>query len=410
MKKINLILQSYSVFLIIILFQINTAYSRDDSIKVFSDSVTIDDKHPQDFPLNSGFVIKDRKGNYYLRIVGSVRLNGAFDFNGLQSAETFATYEIPVGDDNTNDPRFFFGAYQSRFGIEIFKPTELGNVFAKIEADFQGSKNNLRLREAYAVVRNFLLGKSWSVFGDPESIPKTVDKDGPNSSVTERAVQIRFEPPQNNLLRYAVAIEVSNPDFTDSDSIEITPFYQSFPDVTGRLKYESSKWGHIQLASIIRSITVRNVNEELSLLAGYGGLLSGKIKIFDNDNINYQFVGGKGISSYIQALSGTGLDAVFDNNENKYVLMVAYGGFASYSRQWNSFISMGITGGLTYVYNRDFQPDDAFKYSTYFSLNSFLHFKEVIKIGVEYSFGKRVNKNLEYGNANRISFKSIVDF
>ncbi len=400
-----------AVLLIVFFFQSNQSYSQRDTSEIFADSVSIDDIHPQDLPPNSGFILRAKDGKSYLRIIGSVRLNGAYDLNGLQSQETFSTYDIPVGAENMNEPRFIFGAYQTRFGIEIYKPTPLGNVFAKIEADFEGSKNNLRLREGYAVIKNFLLGKSWSVFGDPESIPKTVDKDGPNSSVTERAVQIRFEPPEQNMVRYAFALEVPNPDITNApDSIEITPFYQSFPDLTARFEIKSDSWGQIQFSSIVRSITVRDIDENLQVLAGYGGLFSGKLNFFDGNTFYYQFVGGKGISNYIEALSGTGLDVIFDTQNNEYVTMTAYGGFVSFSRQWSDLLSTGLTLGLTYMVNRDFQPDDAFKYSTYGSFNAFANISKVMKLGLEYSYGARINKNYDYGTANRISFKSIVDF
>lgn len=385
--------------------------SQEDSSKFFKDSVAIFDKHPQDFPPNSGFLIRAKDGDSYLRIKGSVRLNGAYDFNGLQSKSTFSTYDIPVGDDNSNEPRFFLSAYQSRLAIEIYKNTVIGNVFAKIEADFQGANNNLRLRLAYAVIENFLLGRAWSVFGDAEAVPKTVDKDGPNSSVTEKAVQIRFEPPAKNSWRYALALETPNPDITNPDTIEISPYFQSFPDITARIKFQPDEdKGHLQLASVFRSITIRDPDDELQVLAGYGGLLSGRFFLQKENTFCFQFVGGKGIASYIKSLTGEGLDAVYDPQENMFRLLQTYGGFVSFNRNWSKVISTQITPGLTYVVNLESQPAEAFKYSFYFSGNMFMNFSKIINIGIEYSYGVRVNKNDERGNANRISFISIVDF
>ncbi len=398
-------------FLSVNIFFSNPGFSQKDTSERITDSVKIYDKHPQDFPPNSGFIIKSADGESFFRIKGSIRLNGAYDFNGLQSKSTFSTYDIPVGDENANEPRFFMSAYQSRFALEIYKYTIIGNVFAKIEADFQGTNNNLRLRLAYAVIENFLLGRAWSVFGDPEAIPKTVDKDGPNSSVTEKAVQVRFEPPGKNNWRYAFALETPNPDISNPDTIEISPYFQSFPDVTSRIELAFKKsGGHIQLASVFRSITVRDLNDEIQALAGYGGLFSGRIILHKNNTFNFQAVGGKGISSYIKSLTGEGLDAVYDYQENMYKLLPSYGGFISYNHQFSKVITAQITPGITYIQNLDSQPGNAFKYSFYFSGNMFLNFSKIINLGLEYSFGVRVNKDNERGNANRISFISVVDF
>jgi hypothetical protein len=400
-----------TLFLIIVLFLNIPAYCQKDSSKIRKDSVAIKDYHPQDSPPNSGFEIKLGDSVSYLKIMGSVRLNGAYDFNGLQTKSSFSTYDIPVGSENTNDTRFYMGAYQSRIAFEIYRKTYLGNVFAKVEADFQGSDNNFRLRLAYGVIGYFLLGKAWSVFGDPEAVPQTVDKDGPNSSVVEKAIQIRFEPGSINFWRFAVALETPNVEITNTDTVQADPFFQSFPDFTARVKYgNKSEWGHIQLASVFRSITVRDPDENLQILAGYGGLLSGRIIFKKSYKINFQFVGGKGISNYIKALNGTGLDAVYNPQEGIYKLLTSYGGFLSLTHQWNKLFASQVTSGSTFVVNQDFQPPDAFRYSYYFSFNSFFNYSKVINFGLEYSYGERINKDDESGNANRISFISIIDF
>ena len=150
------------------------------------------DVHPQDSPEDRGFLILTSDKKAFLRIRGSVRLNGIYDLQGLQSTDIFDTYEIPVGDKNKFENRFLMSANQSRVGLEAQKETSLGDVFLKLETDFRNPGNAPRLRHAFGTVDQFLLGQTWSTFSDPAAIPNTVDLEGPNSAVGLRNAQIRY--------------------------------------------------------------------------------------------------------------------------------------------------------------------------------------------------------------------------
>ncbi len=119
----------------------------------------------------------------------SIRVNGATDYNGLQSIDGFNTYFIPVGENNSNVKRFYMSASQTRFGIQGTNKTDYGSINFQIEGDFRGSTgNSFKLRHAYGQFINVLAGQTWVVFGDLASIPWTVDVEGPNSSVNQRTV------------------------------------------------------------------------------------------------------------------------------------------------------------------------------------------------------------------------------
>lgn len=398
------------VLVIIFLFIAGESYSQMDSLNLTADSVYIKDLEPNELPNGKGFLIIADSGRSYLVVKASIRLNGAYDINGLQSEQTFDTYEIPVGQENTNDGRFFISPYQTRFGIEAQKLTGLGNIFIKLETDFLGKNNNLRIRQAYGVIKSFLLGKARSVFSDADAIPNKVDRDGPNSSLNQRTVQIRFQPPKKEIIRWAVSVETPDPNVTEPDTIDIEPVFQSFPDIASNLNVSSDSWGHVQLASVFRGISVRDPGGAIQIIPGYGGLFSGKIKILEKTNLMYQLYAGKGIARYVKSLTGQGLDVVYDNIDNTYKALNTYGGYISAGFKWSKIFSNDLTAGITRIVNIDSQPGDAFKVSYYASGNLFMYFAKTLNIGVEYSYGKRINKNNESGDANRISFISILDF
>lgn len=197
--------------------QDTTSVQDTTAAHVFTDTTFVDDTtqiqeaHPQDSPERRGFLIVTGNGKSSLRIRGSLRVNGDYDFRGLQSAENFNTFEIPVGAANTADPRFFMKARQTRLGLEVTSDTDVGGLFLRVETDFLGENNALRLRHAFGSVGRFLVGQTWSTFGDLASLPLTVDLDGPNSSVAVRTVQVRYSV-ETDGYRFSVAAEAPGPE------------------------------------------------------------------------------------------------------------------------------------------------------------------------------------------------------
>ena len=385
--------------------------SPDSTTTVATDTARANEAHPQDAPVDRGFLIRTSDGSAELRLLGSIRLTGVFDFNGLQNESSFNTYLIPVGDANVSERRFKMSAEETRLGVEVTRKTGLGDIFVKVEADFLGGSGNLRLRHAYGTFRSFLFGQTWSTFGDPNSIPLTVDLDGPNSSVSSRTVQIRYGGSIDTALTWAAAIESPSLEVTIPDSLGLDPSFQSFPDVIGRIR-QSESWGHVQLAGVLRSITIRSPSGELDALAGIGFLVSGRIFLGGDrpHRILYQLVSGKGISRYITALSGEGLDLVYEPATQSFVVTSSLGTYVSYAREWTPTLLSYFTVGWISLGNIEDRPDDAFKQSAYVSVNLFWDPAPGMRIGGEYSWGQRVNKDLQKGTANRISAVLRYDF
>lgn len=380
-----------------------------DSLIVIPDTATIMDIHPQDSPEDRGILVESKDGTATLRIRGSIRLSGVYDLNGLQSRATFSTYNIPIGEANTNEARFFMSINQSRVGLEAIKQTPIGEVSMRIETDFMGINSVPRLRHVYGSTGKWLAGLTWSVFGDVSSIPNTVDLDGPNSAAVERTVQIRYNNKFKNNIGWAVSVESPSPDITRPDTIQVEPAFQSFPDIAGRFRSFNKK-GHVQLASILRSISVKDTGNNISYKVGFGILVSGKYNVGKRNKILFQGFFGSAISRYITSLTGNGIDVVYNPYTKDFETVTSMGGFFSYGIDWTKNLESYFTAGVTNIINKSFQPPDFFNYSIYFSGNLFWITKFGTRAGVEYTFGNRVNKNGESGNANRISFIFYYDF
>jgi hypothetical protein len=303
-------------------------------------------------------------------------------------------------------------ANQTRIGIEALRWTTIGDAFIRIEGDFleQGSAGNLfRLRHAYGKLNAFLAGLTWSTFGDVASLPQTVDLDGPPSSVSERTVQIRYSKHVTEDLRWAASVESPNPDINTPDTIRLEPAFQSFPDVVGRIR-KYGDFGHTQIAVIVRSISVKDTEGNTEYLAGFGGLLSGTMVLTPENNIFYQVVYGSAISRHIGGLTGRGLDVVYNPDTGKYETLTTIFGFVSFAHNWKENLSSNFTIGMINARNKDFQPDDAFSFSGYGSINLFWEATAGSRVGAEYSYGRKQNKDGSNGDANRLAFIIYYDF
>lgn len=387
------------------------AINQDEvSLTTESDSLQEQDIHPQDSPENKGFLIVTTDGRSSLRIRGSIRINGIYDLNGLQSRSSFSTAEIPVGDDNVYEPRFSLFANQTRFGIEATKyMSKIGNVDMRIEGDFLENRNSFRLRHAYGKNDNFLVGQTWSTFSDVASLPQTVDLDGPNSACAARTIQLRYTKPFLESYIFSLAFESPFTEIVTPDSINLKPAHQVTPDIVGRLR-KVEPWGHIQAATILRRINVRDTANEIKSLFGYGALLSGRVKLTEKNDLRFQAVYGHAITRFIEALSNSGVDLVFNPGTSEFDPVISYGGYVSVSQEWLPNVVSFFTAGTVNVTERSYYSDEAFKTSYYFSGNIFWNLMLGAKFGFEYSHGQRKNKDNQTGNANRFSFLFYYDF
>ena len=374
------------------------------------DSTVAEDIHPQDISDQAGFVIENLGKWGALRIYGSMRLNGAYDLNGLVNTNGFSTYDIPVGKDAIDQGRFFMAPYQSRLGIEVTRSGLLKNFRIKIETDFLGANNGLRIRHAFVETGNFIIGQTWSTFTDVNSVPQTVDVDGPNSSVQLRTVRIRYaDRLLESKLRYIVSLEAPSPDLIIADSLSDRVPAQFFPDIAAQLT-RNFDFGYLSLSGIVRGITVKDSSGSSDQILGYGILLAGVYNLDTKNKFLFQGVYGAAISRFITALNGKGLDLIYNPNSELFEATKSFGLMLSYTHDWRADISSAFTLGMVGIINKDFEPAEAFNQSLYYSGNVFWNALMGVRFGLEIAQGRRINKDGNYARATRIGFIFYADF
>ena len=385
--------------------------SFSQKMHIRKDSVLTKEKHPQDSPEDKGFFISSKSGESSLRILGSVRMFGSNDFNGLSGGTGFSLGDIPIDTGNlASENTFFLTANISRVGIEATKKMGFGNVFARIEADFNGNGKNFRIRHAYGQTDFLVTGQTWTCFSDIETLPNTVDLDGPPTAISKRTVQIRYYKSFEKYYKLLASLEAPSISVSIPDTLSLEPVSQSLPAFAVNLE-RSSTGLSITAAGIINPISVRNLNGSKESLFGAGALLSSKVVLGKTTNIVGQFLYGSGIASFLNLSDNIAFDVILNPLTEKYELTQSYGGFISLSQKlFKKKVDLNLAFGSVSFIMEDYFSPQTFQQGIYVSANAFLIFLERSKLGIEYSYGKKRIKNGETGDANRFAFTFFFDF
>lgn len=131
--------------------------------------------------------------NVALKIGGYVKADFIYDFNPIDSTDTFVTTDIPVGARHRTNARFH--ARQSRLSFDTRWDTGGRIVRIYVEGDFFSDGDCFRLRHAYGESDRLLVGRYWTTFTDAAAAPATLDFEGSVSAVNRRQAQARWTQP-----------------------------------------------------------------------------------------------------------------------------------------------------------------------------------------------------------------------
>jgi len=110
---------------------------------------------------------------------GYVKLDAIHDID-QDLGDSFFIYDWGGGgsaialDGGTSEPKTSLHARQTRLRFDSLTPTGAGQLKTRIETDFYGGGNALRMRHAYASLGPVLAGQTWSTIMDENTYADTV--------------------------------------------------------------------------------------------------------------------------------------------------------------------------------------------------------------------------------------------
>lgn len=351
-----------------------------------------------------------------IKFGGRIRTAVVLTLDPLGTDDRFLTNSIPVGGVSVGEAkRTNISARASRLNIEFRTPGGVQEVRAFFEGDFAGDNNAFRLRHAYAQYRGVIAGQTWSTFSDPAVNLQDLDFEGVSSENLIRQPQVRYWWSPRPGTRLAGAIETPSVSITGAAGVNL------MPDVVLRMYDDILVDGHYQVAGVLRQIRGQVPRGEVDYVWAGGGTFSGVLPFRLKgltDRIMFQVNAGTGIARYINDLSSLGgQDAVVDTATGQIKALPAVGWYVALEHRWKEWASleqMNVRSTVLWsyvdVYNRDFQPPDAYHKTSRVAVNAIFSPSKRLDLGVEFINGSRTNKNGARGTANQVQLVALIHF
>jgi len=350
---------------------------------------------------------------------GFVQLDAIYDFDRMNPdwKDMLRPSQIPIdcpGDPGCGtDGETILSVRQTRAGVNVLVPTDLGDMKAKLEFELVGvgsdaGKTTPRLRHAYGEIGPFLVGQTWSTFMDIDTFPNTIEYWGPPSMIFWRNIQLRWTPYRTGDSEFAIAFESPSSAVDDGKLSGIAPELDiqgktEYPDLTAHWRTQGD-WGHLQVAGLLRSVGYENASspdgEPSGSETGYGANLSGSLKVGPSGTIKAAVAWGEAIASYF---NDGGIDLAPSGDFQAETLPIL-GWFAFYDHSWNKKWSSSLGWAGTEQDNSDGQTDSAFKANSYGLVNLLHYPTNNIMVGGELQYGEYEQKGGKTADDTRVQF------
>lgn len=366
------------------------------------------------------FAMLGKEGRFYMGIGANILTEGVYDFgNPVPNAFTFATSGIPMVKSPGDGGRFAFSAQQSNIYLNVVAlPGSANQLGAYVSINFTGNNYAPSLNHAYLKYRGITAGYTYSIFTDTGAAPTTIDYEGPNAFTCLTHGMIAYERNFGKGAGWKAGIGLDMPanSFTNADNTATVS--QRLPDIPFYLQKNWAEGnGWFRLSGIIRNLYYRNLTAQKNVdVVGWGVKTSGTTPVAGGLSAYWQAVYGKGVASYIQDLTGTGMDLMPDPANSSILKPVevwgAYGGF-QYNFSPKCFCSLAYSHVRTYDHPYSDSSSDwknGYKYAQYAVANVFYNINSIVQIGAEYLYGRRVDYSGTQAHDNRIEAMLKVSF
>jgi DcaP outer membrane protein len=332
------------------------------------------------------------------------RVDFTDDPQNTGNPDRFVTAQIPVDGDffKGGGNQFNVNAKGSQLSIDVRAPELPGSPRFYYQNDFFGSGGGelpFRVRQLYGQIYNVVLGQTFSVFEDPDAWPDTVDYEGPNSAVFARRPLVRYMLPLSKKWQLNFGLEKPGSEVDTS----IDPDAQQVnhaPDGGLNIRWEDSKYGHVQLGAIFRDIGVKGPVVGNQSTFGWGVNLSTSLNVFDRDSLQAQVTYGEGLFRYFND-DFQNNDAAFDSSGN-LTAIPAFGAMVGFTHKWTDYLRTTVSYGYVHLDNQFSQGPDAYHQTHYASLNLVWQARKRLSIGLEGLYGHKEEKSGADGDAFRL--------
>ncbi len=343
------------------------------------------------------------KAGAEVTLYGNIRADLLYQSEGGSADRLYNQINsVPFKGHNESSDQLKSTLAATRLGLD-FKTADK-DISGKIEVDFLGANDGLRIRHAYFNYGQWLIGQTWSNFAVPDYMPETIDALGYVGGAVKRDAQIRYTHKFNAETQLVTALEDSK-DALSNMRIPVlsTRLNQSFADRAGALSLRG-------MVSEKRTVA----DNELAWGVGLGA----KYDISAKTTLKADYYHVKGDSSLV---SWTNQGFAIDANKNIMALnqfdSITVGVTQQFNSQWRGTLGYGY---MKADENQDYirylsDPTKANKTLWQAWANIFYSPKKPLSFGLEYVYGERkafvaAPNGQDTGEDNRFNAVAMYNF
>ena len=346
----------------------------------------------------------------FIKFNAKVRLDMTDDNRNSGNPDRFVTAQIPVESEvaHGGGNQFNVNARATTLSLDVRAPELPGDPRFYYNNDFfaggTGGGMGYRLKQLYGQFFNFTAGFTFSIFEDPDVWPDTVDFEGPNSMIFARQPTARYLLPLGDHWQVNVGIQQPASEVDDFGLPDVSSVNHA-PDGGFNVRWEDLKVGHVQFATILRSVGADSATLNEQSVFGWGLMLSSGLNVFKRDSIQAQVTYGEGYFHYMNdnfTYDGfNGGDAAYDSSGDLQAL-ACFSAMAGYTHHWSDKFRSTASFGYIDLDNEASQGPLAYHKTYYSSANLVYQLRKRLSIGLEGLYGKKEVKNGDTGDVFRI--------
>ncbi|WP_336950941.1 DcaP family trimeric outer membrane transporter [Acinetobacter sp. AS167] len=343
------------------------------------------------------------KAGAEVTLYGNIRADLLYQSEGGSADRLYNQINtVPLKGHNESSDQLKSTLAATRLGLD-FKTADK-DISGKIEVDFLGANDGLRIRHAYFNYGQWLIGQTWSNFAVPDYMPETIDALGYVGGAVKRDAQIRYTHKFNAETQLVTALEDSKDAFSNMRiPVLSTRLNQSFADRAGALSLRG-------MVSEKRTVA----DNELAWGVGLGA----KYDISAKTTLKADYYHVKGDSSLV---SWTNQGFTIDANKNIMALnqfdSITVGVTQQFNSQWRGTLGYGyMKADENQEYIRYLSdPTKANKTLWQAWANVFYSPKKPLSFGLEYVYGERkafvaAPNGQDTGEDNRFNAVAMYNF
>lgn len=223
---------------------------RDDKQYLTGDDL-LDESFPNSIPI-PGSDVRFKVGGY-----AKLDFIQDFDYVGNRFEFELATIPVEGTPEAELDGRTTLHAKETRLNFDFrskarWKRSKEFPLQAFLEIDFFDDREEFalqpRLRHAYGVIGRLLAGQTWTISGDLEAIPGTIDFSGGDALYGDRVAQIRWQDSIGDHVIWAAGVE--DPKIGIGNPLgEAGADRSQLPNFAGKVRWTTQSGSHVQLGA-----------------------------------------------------------------------------------------------------------------------------------------------------------------